>query len=109
MLAIDPGALLDSRVLRASHVPQSWQFLLFVLTWLQPVLKYVKPSLRTSADAGKDVVELAVSEKFAGQEGHFEMRAKADSSPDSKNEEMQKRLWDKSVEWCGIEEKDTAL
>lgn len=69
----------------------------------------MKPTLRRSADSAKDVVDLAVKEEFKGIDGHFEMRKKAASSPDSLDEEMQRRLWEKSVEWCGLKKEDTVL
>jgi hypothetical protein len=55
------------------------------------------------------VVDLAVADEFAGRQGHFLFRNEDDSSPSSHDEEMQGRLFAKSVAWCGIRQEDTVL
>jgi hypothetical protein len=65
--------------------------------------------MNTSAGAASDVVDLAVADEFAGKQGHFLFRQEDDSSPASRDEEMQRRLFAKSVEWCGIRQEDTVL
>jgi hypothetical protein len=48
-------------------------------------------------------------DEFAGQEGYFEGRTEKESSPDSLNEEMQRKLWRKSVTWCHLDVEDTVI
>lgn len=59
--------------------------------------------------AAKAVVDVAVSKEFAGSEGYFEGRKQVVSSPDSRDEDMQRQLWDRSVAWCGLQPGDTDL
>jgi hypothetical protein len=90
-------------------VPAKWTNQISIANFLQPVLKYLKPTLRRSAEAAEDVVDFAVSPECAGRQGYFIMRTKAESSRASLDEEMQRALWDKSVEWAGISQGDTVL
>ncbi|KAF2194381.1 short chain dehydrogenase/reductase SDR [Zopfia rhizophila CBS 207.26] len=108
-LAVDPGGLLDSRAFLGKDVPQGWAILIRIVNWLQPLLKLVKPTLRRASDGAEDIINLAVSPQYAGQECYFEMNQKAESSPDSKNERLQALLWDKSLEWCKLDQNDTVL
>lgn len=54
-------------------------------------------------------MDIAVADEYAGHEGYYEGKAKIESSPDSQNEDIQKILWKKSVEWCGLEAPDTVI
>ena len=82
-----------------------------LVTWLLPLLRVfgVVPRVVTVEEAAKPVVEVAVSDRFAGQEGYFEGEQKMESSPDSMDEDMQNALWRKSVEWCGLRKEVTML
>ncbi|KAF2465119.1 NAD(P)-binding protein [Lindgomyces ingoldianus] len=116
-LAVDPGGLLDSRAFSGPDVPRMWSTQVYIANLLQPLLKLLNPAFRRSADAARDVIDLAVGPQYAGKDGYFIMRKKADSSDASKNsvsnryknEDMQGILWKKSLEWAGINQKDTAL
>ncbi|KAJ4356517.1 uncharacterized protein N0V89_004551 [Didymosphaeria variabile] len=109
VLAVDPGGLVDSRAFSQADVPLLWRIVIGIANFLQPLVKRLNPKLNSSANAARDVVDLAVTEEFAGKEGHFLMREHDDSSPDSHNEKVQGRLFAKGVEWCGIRQEDTAL
>lgn len=65
--------------------------------------------MRTSAEAGADVIDLAVNISHPGERGYFNFLRKDDSSPESRREETQRKLWAKSTEWVGVTSKDTAL
>jgi hypothetical protein len=82
-----------------------------IVTWLLPLLKVIgiAPRLVTVEQAAKPVIEVAVSDRFAGQKGYFEGDQKIESSPDSLEVETQKALWRKSVEWCGLCKEDTVI
>ncbi|KAF2821530.1 NAD(P)-binding protein [Ophiobolus disseminans] len=67
------------------------------------------PRLVPVEQAARPVVDIAVADQFAGQEGYFEGPEKAASSPDSMDEEMQKVLWERSVAWCGLNVDDTIV
>jgi hypothetical protein len=76
---------------------------------LLPLLSYLNPLLTTVEQAAKPVVDIAVADEFAGQEGYFEGRTEKESSPDSLNEEMQRKLWRKSVTWCRLDVEDSVI
>lgn len=74
----------------------------FVIQPLRPLLRLKDPTMRTSAEAGHDVAELAANKAFPGERGYFTLLEKDTSSPDSKNEDVQNMLWKKTAEWTGI-------
>jgi len=81
-----------------------------VACWLRVVLWWAMPeNMRTSGEAARDLVEMAVGEKFQGRKGHFVMNVQKDSSEASRDEKMQEMLWQKSVEWAKIGQDDTVL
>ncbi|KAG9377039.1 short-chain dehydrogenase/reductase sdr [Pyrenophora tritici-repentis] len=108
-VAVDPLDLLDSRAFRQPHVPHHLQIMARIVTWLLPLLRFVVPRLMKVEQAAGSVVEVAVAEKFSGQEGYFEGEQKVNSSPESMEMKMQLALWRKSVEWCGLEQGETIV
>jgi NAD(P)-dependent dehydrogenase (short-subunit alcohol dehydrogenase family) len=109
VITIDPLDMINSKTFYRSHVPASVQRMATIGSWLLPVLRLLMPRLIPVKEAAKPIVDAAVAEEFAGQEGYFEGRKKADSSPDSMDEKMQRVLWEKSVVWCGLKEEATAI
>ena len=65
------------------------------------------PTMRTSAEAGTDVIDLATNKAYPGERGYFTMLQKDDSSRESQDKEKQRKVWVKSAEWAGITWKDT--
>ena len=65
--------------------------------------------MRTATEAGEDVVELAVGEKYAGEAGYFTLLKKDESSPESQDGEKQGKIWKKTLEWAQVSPKDTVL
>ena len=65
--------------------------------------------MRMSAEAGADVIDLATNKAYPGERGYFTMLKKDSSSPNSQDEEKQRKIWMKCADWAGITEKDTAL
>ncbi|KAF2686327.1 short-chain dehydrogenase/reductase-like protein sdr [Lentithecium fluviatile CBS 122367] len=108
-LAIDPGGLLDSRAFAQADVPASWKVMIGVANWLQPLLHFLNPGMNRSESAARDVVDLAVSEEMKGKEGHFMRRAETESSPDSRVEGEQERVWGWSLGLIGVGKEDTVL
>ncbi|PSN64860.1 hypothetical protein BS50DRAFT_611123 [Corynespora cassiicola Philippines] len=68
-LAVDPGGLLDSLANTPPDV--SWKLCLpiYNFSFLQPVLKFIRPVFRRSADCAKDVVYFAIDQRNAGLRG----------------------------------------
>jgi len=108
-VAINPGNLSDSRALR-TNTPQMLVYMSkFVIGPLRPVLRLMDPTMRTAAEAGADVADLAINKVSPGERGYFALLKKDTSSPDSKNEDKQRKLWAKSAEWARITRENTAL
>lgn len=109
VIIIDPGSLTDSRALRTNtpmflHIVQR-----FALQPLRPVLRLMDPNMRTAADAGADVIELATNKAYPGERGYLKLLKRESSSPDSLVEEVQQKVWVKSAEWAKITKENTAL
>jgi hypothetical protein len=108
-LAIDPGGLLDSRAFSQSDTPATWKVIITIANTLQPLANFLNPNMNRSAAAAKDVIDIAVDPEFKGRDGHFIRRAEAESSPDSRIEEEQERVWQWSLKLCGVGQADTVL
>ena len=76
---------------------------------LQPIIRFINPEMGRSTSSAKDVIDLAVSDELRGMEGHFVRRNTNESSPDSRVEKDQERIWRWSVELSGIGQEDTVL
>lgn len=108
-VAINPGNLSDSRALRTNTPSMLYYMSIFIIRPFRILLRLMDPTMRTSAEAGADVIDLAVNISHPGERGYFNLLRKDDSSPESRSEETQRRLWAKSTEWVGVTSKDTAL
>ena len=75
---------------------------------LRPLLRLIDPTMRTAAEAGADVVDLATDKAYPRERGYFTLLDKDSSSPESQDEEKQRKLWVKSAEWARIMPRDTA-
>lgn len=81
----------------------------FIIRPLRPLLRLLDPTMRTSAEAGADVIDLVTENAFPGQRGYFTLLEKDESAPESRDEEKQQDLWKKSAEWARVTTEDTAL
>jgi hypothetical protein len=108
-LAIDPGGLVDSRAFSQSDVPTSWKVIITIANTLQPLVRRINPNMNRSATAAEDVVRMACGEELKGKEGHYIRKTETESSPDSRVEEEQERVWRWSLELCGVGKEDTML
>ena len=108
-VAINPGNLSDSRALRTNTPAMLFYVSKFVIGPLQPLLRFMDPTMRRSADAGADVMDLAVNKAHPGDRGYFTLLKKDNSSPESQDEEKQRKIWATSAEWAGVSLADTGL
>lgn len=76
---------------------------------LQPLLRFIDPTMRNAAQAGVDVADLATNKAYPGDRGYFTLLKKDISAPESMDEEMQQKLWVKTLEWARITREYTAL
>lgn len=109
IVATEPGDLGDSRALRTNTPGTLVNLQRFVLRPLGPVLRFLNPAMRTSAEAAEGVIELGVGEAHPGERGYFNLLEKGESSPDSLDKNIQERIWSKSAEWARITKDNTAL
>lgn len=79
-----------------------------ILNYLQPVLCYVKPTIRHAKHAGPDLIEVAVGDHFKGKRGYVVMNGEGTSSPESQDSAKQKVLFDQTLLWCELRLEDAA-
>ncbi|KAI2617139.1 NAD(P)-binding protein [Hypoxylon sp. NC1633] len=108
-VAMNPGNMVDSRALRRNTPTSLQRMQKWVYKPLLPLLRLPNPTLRTAAQGGVDVVEMAVSPTYAGQKGYYTLLKKDDSAPDSNDEGKQQSLWKQTLEWTGTTKGNTAL
>lgn len=107
---MNPDNLVYSRALRI-NTPNSiaWKQK-YLYKPLLPILQLVAgPTLRTAEPAAIDVVEIALSPKFAGERGFFTLLNKDKSSPESQDEKKQETLWVQTLKWAMITKENTIL
>ncbi|KAF2999198.1 hypothetical protein E8E14_006987, partial [Neopestalotiopsis sp. 37M] len=95
-IAVDPGNLSDSRALRSNTPKQLALMQRYALQPLRPLLRFMDPTIRTSAKAGSGVIELGIGVVQPKQRGFFNFLEQGESSPESLNEQKQENLWAKS-------------
>lgn len=57
----------------------------FIIRPLRPLLRLMDPTMRTAAEAGTDVIDLATEKADPGQRGYFVLLQKDDSAPESRD------------------------
>ncbi|KAH9905360.1 NAD(P)-binding protein [Xylariomycetidae sp. FL2044] len=108
-IAMNPGNLVDSRALR-TNTPSKMRYLQrFLIQPFKPLLRLKDPTMRTASEAAIDVVELAIAQGEKGEGGFYTLRERDESSPDSYDEDVQQRLWVKTLEWARITGENTDL
>ncbi|KAM7201093.1 short-chain dehydrogenase [Rhypophila sp. PSN 637] len=100
-IAINPGALVDSRATR-TNTPTTMAVMGRILAPLLPLLRLKDKTARKSEAAGVDVMELALDHVEPGERGFFTMAKKDVSSPDSLDGGNQDRIWKKTLVWLGL-------
>ncbi|RYP81148.1 hypothetical protein DL770_005973 [Monosporascus sp. CRB-9-2] len=109
VVAINPGGIGDSRCFR-SNTPSSIRLQSLIIKWLIPVInRLFDPTFRSAAEAGVDLIDLAVDKAHPGERGYFTLLKKDKSDPLTLDEATQKKVWKKSAEWAKITKANTAL
>ena len=73
------------------------------------LLRYMDPTIRNATKAGIDVADLATNKASPGVRGYFTLLEADVSAPASLDEQRQRELWVRSLEWVGVGREDTAL
>ena len=71
----------------------------FIIQPLRFLMRFMDPTMRTSAEAGVDVIDLAVGKAHSQQRGYFTLLKPDASAPDSLDEKNQQRVWEKTLQW----------
>jgi hypothetical protein len=79
-----------------------------VLSPLRSLLRYVLP-VRPIIEAAVELIDISVGPLYDDKIVYYCMGKGEESSPESKDEEKQRKLWQKSLEWCKITALDTPL
>ena len=66
-------------------------------------------TLRSVNDGGPDVVEITIGKASDSKPGYYTMLNSDESSPESMDDEKQRKLWAKSLEWGRITQDNTVL
>jgi NAD(P)-dependent dehydrogenase (short-subunit alcohol dehydrogenase family) len=104
---MDPGGLVGSR----AHSEQRGGIrrVFGIINVMMPLLRHLTSAVRTTADAGRDLVALSVGAEFQGKRGYFLGKHEAPPARVSLDEEVQKRLWEACWEWAGVTKGETVL
>ena len=57
------------------------------------------PTMRSSAEAGVDVIDLATETSHPHQRGYFTLLKQDVSAPETLEETKQQNLWEKTLQW----------
>jgi len=100
----------DQQDRRTTNVPRLWTLAMEgVLNPLRPVVKYATSTLQSSNASGVDSNEESVEKTHSEESGDYLVMEKDVNGPNGNDEEKQKRLWIKSLEWIHMTEEETAL
>jgi hypothetical protein len=104
---MDPGGLTSSRAQAAQK--KSVRRLMATLDFFMPVLKHLTSTLRTTEDAGRDLVAVSVGAAFRGKRGYYVGLREEAPAAVSRDEGEQRRLWEGCWRWAGMRAEETAL
>ena len=113
LVAVDPGAIPGTGLLRDSSL-----LLRIVVHWMMgpvtPILCWMSPNgyFRTAAKSAVDLFNASFDQNKGGKypKGLYLNGSDiAQSSPETKDQEKQKRLWKFSIELTGLKQRETAV
>ncbi|KAI1332779.1 putative short-chain dehydrogenase [Xylariaceae sp. FL0255] len=108
-VAINPGGLGDSRCFQTNTLKFIQLIARFVLKSMMPVINFFDPTFRSAAAAGVDIIDVAVNKAHPDYRGYLTLLQKDGSDPITRDEEVQQRVWEKSVMRAHITADRTAL
>ncbi|KAH7192611.1 uncharacterized protein B0J16DRAFT_380498 [Fusarium flagelliforme] len=106
-VAMDPGGMVDSR----AHKIQTplIRFVFGLVLVLLPILKYFTYELRTAAQSGQELAELAVGDEYKGTKGYFMGLRREKEDPICEDANVRDVLWKACWRWAGLKKEDTVL
>jgi len=103
--AFDPG-LVPGTGLARNYPP----VLKFISDYVFKALIVFVHNVNTAQNSGKRLANLAYSDKYKSAKGkYFEGEKEIKSSTDSYNKELQKNLWESSIELLGVTQNETSI
>lgn len=77
---------------------------------MRPLLRILMDStMRTSADAAKDVVRLATEDACPGERGYFILLERSQPPPGSMDPSKAEELWKSTAKWAGVSTQETYI
>ncbi|KAJ5765106.1 hypothetical protein N7520_004665 [Penicillium odoratum] len=107
-LAMDPGAVVDSRAHEIHHrfINKS---IFALMKFLHPVLTLFTKRVRTNAESGRDLAALAADSKYQFVRGYFDgQRATAPTAVVTETD-IPEALWSACWDWTNMEDRETCL
>ncbi|RFN52453.1 hypothetical protein FIE12Z_3214 [Fusarium flagelliforme] len=106
-IAMDPGGMVDSR----AHKIQTplIRFVFGLVLVLLPILKHFTYELRTAAQSGQELAQLAVGDEYTGTKGYFMGLRREKEDPICEDAKVRDVLWKACWKWAGLKEEDTVL
>ncbi|KAI1387846.1 NAD(P)-binding protein [Hypoxylon trugodes] len=105
----NPGSLVDSRLFDRNVATSTRLLVQYIVQPLLPLARHQYPQMRLASESAADAIELALDHVHPGERYYLELLEKDESSPESRDEVKQERLWIKSLEWAKINKTNTAL
>jgi len=103
--AFDPG-LVPGTGLARNYPP----VLKFISDYVFKALILFVPNVNTAQNSGKRLANLSYNDKYKSSKGkYFEGEKEIKSSTDSYNKELQKILWESSIELLGVTQNETSI
>ncbi|KAB5570300.1 putative short-chain dehydrogenase [Coniochaeta sp. 2T2.1] len=103
-LLIDAGNFPSSRALTRNTPRSMHAFQEEMMRKPMAELLALNPTVRTTEDGARDVVKLALNDRFRGvRSGFYSRLERGESSPESRDEGVQGRLWEATMRWTGVE------
>ncbi|KAJ5642004.1 hypothetical protein N7490_006004 [Penicillium lividum] len=107
-LAMDPGAVVDSRA-HEIHRRFINKLIFAMMKFLHPVLTLFTNCVRTNAESGRDLAALAADPKYQLVRGYFDgQRATAPAAVVTETD-IPEALWSACWDWTNMEDRETCL
>lgn len=80
-----------------------------ILKFVLPLAQYFTDAVNTTKTSGQNLVILSVDPKYHGVRGYFLGQKPMTSSTDSRDEELQERMWKACEKWSQLTQSESLL